>query len=82
MGICPDWITAIGTVVLAAGTIVLAIIAIFQDKIRAWLMRPNLTIGIELAPPDCHKTILEKRDYTGKVLDSFWCYYFRLRILI
>lgn len=71
-----DWIVAAGTVVMAA----VAVIAIFQDKIRAWLMRPKLTVSIDVAPPDCHKTILASFDRQGQVIDKADCYYFRLRV--
>lgn len=46
-----DWL-------ISVGTISLAVVAIFQDKIRAWLTRPRLSISINTAPPDCHKTTL------------------------
>jgi len=71
-----DWIVAAGTVVMA----VVAVIAIFQDKIRAWLMRPELNASIDVAPPDCHKTVLKSFDRQGQVIDAADCYYFRLRV--
>lgn len=43
---------------VAIGTIALAVIAAFQDKIRSWLMRPRLNLSIIVASPDCHKTTL------------------------
>jgi len=46
-------ITAIGAVVAA---IVALAIAVFQDRMRTWFMRPKLEISIDLCPPDCHKT--------------------------
>jgi hypothetical protein len=54
-----EWIAALtawssfGMMIL---TFFLAIIAIFQDKIRAWVMRPILKVSIQVSPPDCHKT--------------------------
>jgi hypothetical protein len=47
-----DWIVAIGTAVMA----IVAIIAIFQDKIRSWLLRPKLQVFLQVASPDCTKT--------------------------
>ena len=51
-----DWLIAISTIALAIGTIALALVAAFQDIIRAWVMRPKLDASITMAPPDCHKT--------------------------
>jgi hypothetical protein len=84
-----DWIVAIGTIVMA----VVAVIAVFQDRIRAWLSRPILNASIALSPPDCHKTELHfvtreeakasrgssKKDQVevSRIADV---YYFRLRI--
>jgi hypothetical protein len=47
-----DW-AAIAT---AVGTFFLAIVAALQDKIRAWIMRPELKMSVRVAPPECHKT--------------------------
>ncbi len=84
-----DWIVAMGTVILA----LVAIIAIFQDKIRMWLLRPKLQVELDLKPPDCHKTKMRySYEYRGgasflpsdpsklpkeQVVDT---YYFRLRV--
>jgi hypothetical protein len=84
-----DWITAIGTLIMA----LIAFVAIFQDKIRSWLTRPRLEISINLAPPDCIKTkMLYSIEYRGGVsllptdprewprereIDT---YYFRLKV--
>jgi len=70
-----DWIVAAGTLVMA----LVAIVAIFQDKIRAWLTRPKLDISIYVDPPDCHKTLLVRRDSGGS--QSVECYYLRFRVL-
>jgi heme/copper-type cytochrome/quinol oxidase subunit 1 len=48
-----EWLTAIGTVVLATGTIVLAVVAIFQDTVRGWFYYPALEVSIQTQPPDC-----------------------------
>ena len=43
------WLTAIGTIFLA-------FVAIFQDGIRSWLLRPNLRVSYEHSPPFGHLT--------------------------
>lgn len=80
-GCSAQWFTAIGTLVLA-------LVAIFQDRIRHWLMRPRLQLKVKVAPPDCHKTTwrLEHRAHdpnTGEdypVVRNLPCYYFRLGV--
>ncbi len=64
-----DWLIAIGTISLA-------VIAAFQDKIRGWIMRPKLDIVLDARPPDCHKTWLKSASQSIQVE----CYYFRLRV--
>jgi hypothetical protein len=51
-------VTAIGTAVAA---IVALAIAVFQDRMRTWFMRPKLDVSIDLCPPDCHKTKMRYR---------------------
>jgi hypothetical protein len=48
-----ECITAWATVGLAAGTLVLALVAIFPDTVRRWFYRPNLEVSIQTQPPDC-----------------------------
>ncbi len=74
-----DWIQvmAIGTLVVAAGTIVLAVVAIFGNSISRWLRRPKLKVKVDPNPPHCHKTYLTRRD-TGEFIGD--CYYFRILI--
>jgi hypothetical protein len=65
----------------AFATFILAIVAIFQDKIRARIKRPELNAEINCSPPDCHKTkykimISDNRSYRSA--DS---YFFRMRII-
>src|SRR5271163_4364570 len=50
---CAEWFTAIGTIVLAGGTLILAVVAIFQDTVRGWLYKPKLEVSIQPEPPDC-----------------------------
>jgi len=76
-----DWISAVGTLVMA----LVAIVAIFQDKIRAWLMRPRLRVSISVAPPDCQKTkmrySLPSPDVNAPARERMAdVYYFRLRV--
>lgn len=69
-----DWLTAVGTLLLA-------IVAVFQDKIRHWVLSPKLNISCSNDPPDCHKTIYKMIDHTtGQVILAAECYYFRIRV--
>jgi hypothetical protein len=45
-GTVADWL-------VAAGTIVLATVAIFQETIRGWFYRPAFRVSIRTEPPDC-----------------------------
>lgn len=63
-----DWAVAICTFLLA-------IIAIFQDKIRSWIWSPSLECEIKLATPDCHRTISRSEGH------EFTSYYYRFKIL-
>ncbi len=38
---------------VALGTLVLAVVAIFQDLIRAWISRPRFRVTVRTEPPDC-----------------------------
>jgi hypothetical protein len=75
------WATAIGTLVLA-------FVAVFQDKIRYWLTRPKLKLEIQSSPPDCMRTAFRQNvaNYdpnTGQRYErqiEIPCYYFRLRV--
>jgi len=62
-----DWLVAIGTLLLA-------FIAVFQDKIRAYVQSPKLDCQMELKPPDCHRTVM-----TGDNL-SFFAFYYLFKI--
>lgn len=61
------WLTAIGTFVLA-------LVAVFQDKIRSFLWSPSLDCEITLAPPDSHRTI------TRSPQIEFYSFYYRFKI--
>jgi hypothetical protein len=41
-----EWLTGLGTLVLAA-------VAVFQDSIRAFFYRPKFSVSIKTEPPDC-----------------------------
>lgn len=59
---------------VAVGTILLAIIAAFQDKIRTALHGPKLDCKIELKPPDCHRTEMRGNNV------SFYSFYYLFEI--
>lgn len=71
---CAEWFTAIGTIVLAAMTFILAGVAIFPDTVRGWLYKPKLDVSIRPQPPDCVAVPITTTDGTP-LSDSF---YFRL----
>jgi hypothetical protein len=65
----------------AFATLFLAIVAIFQDKIRTWIKRPNLNAEIICAPPDCHYikyNSVNIQTNQPMIIDS---YFFRMRII-
>jgi hypothetical protein len=65
----------------AGGTILLGIIAIFQDRIRAHFWGPKLDCQIITNPPDCHKTTTKAWvQRVLKTLLSFHTYYYRFKI--
>jgi hypothetical protein len=43
----------IATWLVAAGTLILAAVAVFQDTIRGWFYHPAFRVSIKTAPPDC-----------------------------
>lgn len=68
-GTVADW-------VVAAATFTLAVVAIFQDRIRAWLSAPELEVSIRSEPPDCVSVPFTRQD-TGEVVANtihvrFW----------
>jgi hypothetical protein len=76
----PEWIGAIGSILLA-------ILAVFQDKVRAWLTRPRLRLEARTAQPFCHKTSWthpyppgDPRYGPNLKIEYLPCYYFRLKI--
>jgi hypothetical protein len=74
----PLWVTAYATIGLAIATLLLAIVAAFQDRIRGWIMRPRLQLSVKMSPPECNKTKITT-EY-GYDPDGIDCYYLRIRI--
>jgi len=54
-----DWL-------VAGGTVVLAIVALFQEPFRHWIFRPKFRVSIKTEPPDCGAVAFT--DSTGKVV--------------
>src|SRR5258708_7914233 len=46
MGTVADWL-------VATGTLILAVVAIFQETIRGWVYRPSFRVSTNTQPPDC-----------------------------
>ncbi|MFH0731375.1 MAG: hypothetical protein V2A72_00445 [Candidatus Omnitrophota bacterium] len=67
----------IGEVLGFIGTLILASIAIFQDKMRSYVSRPKLKAHIFLSPPDCHRIPVTNRENGKHICNGF---YFRFRI--
>ena len=71
--IITDWL-------IALGTLAVVIVAIFQEKIKAIINRPKLKLLVNINPPDCHKTYLERQFLHGdKSVNKIRgdCYFFR-----
>lgn len=83
----PATLTAWATMGLAGATLVIAVVAVFQDWIRGLIWKANLEIlPIKVVPPDCHKipvghTLIHWHENVRyedrREADS---YYFRIRI--
>jgi hypothetical protein len=41
-----DWLIAIGAVALPIITVILSILTVFQDKIRAWILKPKISVSV------------------------------------
>jgi hypothetical protein len=68
-----DW----ALIATAVATFLLAIVAVLQDKIRGWIMRPELKMLVRVAPPECHKTSAQIHTPAG-IIDTAPCYYFHV----
>ncbi len=60
-----------------AVALLLGIVGIFQDWIRAIFKKPKLHVDIKLEPPDCHKIALRNSQTGQFICDT---YYFRFRV--
>src|SRR6266851_5104666 len=49
----PEWVTAISAVVYTFFTIILALVAVFQDDIRRWRASARLKVSIQMRRPWC-----------------------------
>jgi hypothetical protein len=56
-GTVADWL-------VAAGTLVVAAVAVFQETIRDWFYRPKFRVSIKTEPPDCIAVPFNKPDGT------------------
>lgn len=65
----------------AIGTLLLAIVAVFQDRIRGLLSTPKLDAEVNLEPPDCHKTYFGSSSQEEGGVIAVPTYYFRIRVL-
>jgi hypothetical protein len=73
-----QWTEAICTFLAVIAALV---IALFQDKMHAWIMRPKLDVSIDLSPPDCHKTKMGVSYVTTpRTQEYIDAYYFRLKV--
>lgn len=72
-----QWLQAIGTM---TAVIAALLIALFQDRMRAWLLRPKLHVSIEVKPPDCLKIPMSRYSRNGELSAFADNYYFRLRV--
>lgn len=78
-----DWTIAFATIGLALVTLLLAVVAAFQDKIRAWITQPRLEVTVVNGPPNCHKIPLSgfgARTMLGARPVTAESYYFRIRV--
>ncbi|MFC2079522.1 hypothetical protein ACFLSZ_06050 [Candidatus Bipolaricaulota bacterium] len=73
-----DW-GVVGNLLVALFTLLLAVVAVFQQQIHRWLRRPILRISTTNEPPDSHKTALTIRK-GDQSTSSYGCYYSLLRV--
>lgn len=70
----PQWI-------IALGTLVLAVVAVFGKIIKGWFIKPKLKVLSLAREPYCHKNLLTITDpQTGVVVDTVDGYYLRLEV--
>jgi len=57
--------------IIAIGTAILAIVALFQDFIRSWLATPSLEISTGSCSPFCKKLLFKSQDDPNKQADGY-----------
>lgn len=75
-GVNDPWIV----IITSSGVLVallLGVVGIFQDRIRACFIKPDLKVSIKLESPDCHKMAVTNTATGQHIYDS---YYFRFRV--
>jgi hypothetical protein len=72
-----QWVESIATTVAVIGAL---IIAIFQDRMRAWVMRPELDASVDTKSPDCLKIDYGIWASPGKLLAVGNSYYLRIKV--
>lgn len=65
---CAQWAQAIGTIFLG---FVAVFVAVYQDAMRAWIMRPELDVSIDVKLPNCMKVPLCRHDTQEPVADTY-----------
>jgi len=63
-GTVADWL-------VATGTLIVAVVAVFQDSIRARFYRPNFRVSTKAEPPDCVAVPFTDKD-GGRIADSIY----------
>lgn len=59
-------------IMVAVGTLVLAVVAVFQDRIRSYLSRPNFLVSVRTEPPDCTSVPLSLRQTGQRLGDAMY----------
>lgn len=57
--------------------LLLGVLGIYQDWLRALFRKPQLEVSIRVEPPDCHKVAIREINSGRFICD---CYYFRFRV--
>lgn len=63
--IVADWL-------VAAGTLILAGVAVFQETIRSWFYRPDFAVTIRCAPPDCIWVPIRDSQTVGTIANAIY----------
>jgi len=50
---CPAWMRILVDAAVALGTVVLAVVAVLQDKIRSWVSHPSFSVCVSTDGPSC-----------------------------